>query len=151
MTPAVELREVRESDLPILYENQADPVACAMAAFPSRDRDAFNAHWARILTDETVLARIILFGGEVAGTVNGFHRDGRRYVGYWLGRAYWGKGIATQAVAALLEIELTRPLWAHVVKHNVASRRVLEKCGFVVCREEVNSKDGVEELVLRLD
>ena len=41
----VTLRDVTEADLPIFYEQQLDPEATQMAAFPSRDRDAFMAHW----------------------------------------------------------------------------------------------------------
>ncbi|HEX5689187.1 MAG TPA: GNAT family N-acetyltransferase [Roseiflexaceae bacterium] len=66
-------------------------------------------------------------------------------IGYWLGRQFWGQGIATQAVAAFLEIVTTRPLYAYAVAHNVASRRVLEKCGFLP-----HSQDA-EGLLLRLD
>jgi RimJ/RimL family protein N-acetyltransferase len=51
-------------------------------------------------------------------------------VGYWLGREFWGKGIATQALAELVE-ELDRPLYAEVSTNNIGSIRVLEKCGFV--------------------
>lgn len=44
MTNDVLLRDVTESDLPIFFEQQLDPDATAMAAFPSRDREAFMAH-----------------------------------------------------------------------------------------------------------
>jgi RimJ/RimL family protein N-acetyltransferase len=76
-------------------------------------------------------------------------RSGQREVGYWIGSEYWGKGIATRALAAFLEHDRTRPLHARVAKHNVASVRVLEKCGFTVIGEGTGD-DGVEELVLEL-
>ena len=55
-------------------------------------------------------------------------------IGYWLGRAYWGEGIATAAVLAMIphalrELELYR-LQARVFDGNHASVRVLERCGF---------------------
>ena len=41
-----------------------------------------------------------------------------------------GRGVATEAVRALLAEDPKRPLFGHVAKHNGASMRVLEKCGF---------------------
>ena len=143
------LREVIDTDLPILFEQQMDPEANQMAAFPARDRDAFMAHWSRILSDETLIKRTILFQGQVAGNIGCFEMKGVRQVGYWIGRQYWGRGIATAALSDLLKDISVRPLYAYVAKHNIASLRVLEKCGFVICGEE---KDGeIEEVVLRLD
>jgi len=68
-----------------------------------------------------------------------------REVGYWLGKAYWGKGIATHALELFLEIETTRPLYAAAVKNNTGSIRVLEKCGFKFL------KSADEEVIYRLD
>ncbi len=51
-TGHVQLRDVAEGDLPVFFEHQRDPVANRMAGFPPRDRDAFVAHWAKILADE---------------------------------------------------------------------------------------------------
>lgn len=144
MTAEVLLRDVIEEDLPVFYQHQIDPVACQMAAFPSRERDAFMAHWMKILADDSLVKQTILFNGQVAGNVVSFVQDGEQEVGYWIGREFWGKGIATLALAALLEKFETRPLFAHVVKPNIASQRVLEKCGFVQIREEG------EELIYRL-
>ncbi|WP_242543571.1 hypothetical protein [Corallococcus sp. NCSPR001] len=39
------LRNVTDEDLPIFFEHQRDEVALRMAAFPSRERDAFLTHW----------------------------------------------------------------------------------------------------------
>ena len=80
-------------------------------------------------------------------------QDDVRLVSYWIGKEHWGKGVATRALAAFLHIVTERPLHARVAKHNVASIRVLEKCGFSLEREEsgeVTDKDVVElVLVLR--
>ncbi len=141
----VSLRDVTESDLPILFEQQLDPEATAMAAFPSRDRDTFMAHWKKIMAYENNLIKAISYDGEVAGYILSWETEDQREVGYWLGKEYWGKGIATQALTEYISIVKPRPLFAHVAKHNIGSRRVLEKCGFMVTRE------GVEEFVLRLD
>ena len=139
----VELREVEPGDLPIFFDHQRDPEAARLAAFPSREERAFMKHWQRILDDPGVMTRAILYDGQVAGNiVSAVYAEGRREVGYWLGRAFWGKGIATRALAAFLEEERTRPLYAHVAGHNIASRRVLEKCGFQV----VGPGDAVEDV-----
>ena len=144
MKGRVRLREVTAADLPMLYDHQADPEATRMAAFPSRDREAFLAHWGRILADPQVTARTIQFEGQVAGNIVSFERSGRRLVGYWIGREYWGRGVASQALSAFLRQEPTRPLHAHVARHNIASRRVLEKCGFAITAEDA------EEFILEL-
>jgi RimJ/RimL family protein N-acetyltransferase len=148
----VRLRDVSEADLPILFEQQSDPEASRMAAFPARDREAFFAHELKIQRDPRAVRRTILAGEEIAGSIGSWEADGLRLVGYMLGRSYWGKGIATQALAQLLEVVTTRPLHALVAKHNVGSIRVLEKNGFTIVREETSHEHGmvVEELLMRL-
>jgi RimJ/RimL family protein N-acetyltransferase len=143
------LREVVEGDLQAFYEYECDPEAAEMAAFPSRDRDAFMAHWAKRLANESALTMTIVSDGEVAGNIGCWEADGDRFVGYWIGREFWGRGLATQAVAELVDTVEARPLYAHVVKSNVASIRVLEKNGFVEVGRHT-SDDGIEELVLEL-
>jgi RimJ/RimL family protein N-acetyltransferase len=133
MTNEVRLRAVEDGDLPVFFTQQLDPEATRMAAFPSRDRDAFMAHWAKIrATPQETITRTILFQGQVAGNVGSWVQAGQREVSYWLGREFWGRGIASAALGLLLAEVKARPLHAHVVKHNVASIRVLQKCGFVI-------------------
>jgi RimJ/RimL family protein N-acetyltransferase len=98
---SIVLRKVTENDLPILFEHQKDPEAVRMAAFVSRDpsdRDAFLAHWTRILSDQTVVVRVILWEGRVAGIVGSYLFEGKSQVTYWVGKEFWGMGIATQAL-----------------------------------------------------
>jgi RimJ/RimL family protein N-acetyltransferase len=143
------LREVVEADLPVFYEHQRDPEAAAMAAFPTRDRDVFMAHWAKTLANESAHTWTVVSDGEVAGNIGCWEADGCRFVGYWIGREFWGRGLATQALAELLGIVDARPVRAHVVRSNVASIRVLEKCGFVEV-EAHTGDDGIEEVLLEL-
>jgi RimJ/RimL family protein N-acetyltransferase len=150
----VELRDVTEDDLPILFEYQLDLEAVAMAAVPARDREGFIDHWTnRVLGDPTVIARAVVADGHVVGDIVSFNRGGVREVGYWIGRPFWGKGVATRALAAFLEADPHRPLVGRVAATNVASIRVLEKCGFTVVEDEADMPeplgDGVEEIVLR--
>ena len=113
------------------------------------------AHWTRILADSSNILRTIVYAGQVAGNIVCWAGSDGREVGYWLGRQFWGQGIATQALNLFLsEVEM-RPLYAHVARHNVASRRVLEKCGFVVTGAAGVLPEGagepVAEFILRLD
>jgi len=150
----VQLRNVTESDLPILFEQQLDPEATAMAAFPSRDRESFMKHWTKIMADESVILKTILFEGQVAGSIVSWEMLGEREVGYWIGKEFWGKGVATKALAEYVETVKTRPLFAHVAKHNVRSQRVLEKCGFKVIGEDKYTNPAgaeVEEFILKLE
>jgi RimJ/RimL family protein N-acetyltransferase len=124
------LRETTLEDVPILFAHQQDPVAAEMAAFPSRDWDAFVAHDAKLRLDPAALRRTIVADGEVVGSI-GVWGENEREIGYWIDRAAWGKGIASAAVAALLAQVPDRPLTAHVAEHNVGSIRVLERNGFV--------------------
>jgi len=151
--PKVSLREVRVSDLPILFEHQLDPEAARMAAFPSRNRDAFMAHWAKIMANPACALRTILFDGSVAGNIVAWTDGSDRLVGYWIGREFWGRGVASAALVQFLQHETTRPLTAHVVKHNAASIRVLEKAGFTLAGKEVIDLPGgatPEEFVFTL-
>jgi RimJ/RimL family protein N-acetyltransferase len=126
----VRIRDVQPGDLEDFFEQQLDPEATRMAAFPARDRDAFMAHWTRIQADDRNIRQTVVLDGQVAGNVLSWEQDGERMVGYWLGRAYWGRGVATRALALLLDQVPVRPLHADVAVHNVGSIRVLEKCGF---------------------
>jgi RimJ/RimL family protein N-acetyltransferase len=152
------LREVRDEDLPVLFEQWADPVAAHMAAFTApdhMDRDAFERRWSRLRADEAVIVRVIVVDGEVVGSIGSWGDPDEREITYWIGRSYWGKGIATDAVKAFLAVDRTRPLHARVAYNNVASRRVLEKCGFRAIGSErsfAHARSGeIEESVLRLD
>lgn len=147
MSHEVRLRHVEPADLPVFYEHQLDEEATRMAGFPSRDRAAFEAHWAtNVLGNPATLTRTILVGGRVAGYVGSWPQDGIRLVGYWIGREHWGKGVATRALSAFLEVVTERPLRAQVVRHNAGSIRVLEKCGFRLEADE----DRDEELAFVL-
>ena len=150
----VRLRDVTEGDLPIFFEHQREPDANRMASFPARDRGAFMAHWSRIMTDPAVLVQTILADEQVAGNVVSWESGGRRLVGYWIGRGWWGRGVATDGLTAFVERVPARPLYARVAKDNISSIRVLEKCGFALCAELTETlpapTDGVEELIFVL-
>ena len=153
--PVSVLRDVEPSDLDAFFEHQSHPEATAMAVFPTRDRDAFDAHWRRLLADDSLVKRTIVADGAVVGNIGSWTHEGLRLVGYWVGRDFWGRGLATTALAELAAEIPERPLHAWVAATNTGSIRVLEKCGFVEVerRAEHDEHAGrvIEEILYRLD
>jgi RimJ/RimL family protein N-acetyltransferase len=154
----VELRDIVDADMDVIFEFERDPEAVRMAAFTRQDpddRDAFDKHWQRILADPLVINRAIEADGELVGTIASYVMEGDREVTYWVGRAHWGRGIASQALALLLQLVTERPLWGRAVDDNVGSLRVLQRAGFVVVDDDHDFAPGrgteVRELILRLD
>jgi RimJ/RimL family protein N-acetyltransferase len=146
------LRDTTEDDLPVFFENQRDPEAFGMAAFVPRDQAAFYEHWrTNVLGCAEVQKQTAVVDGAVAGHVVSWTRDGRRLVGYWVGRSYWGRGIASEALREFVaHHEKTRPLYAYVAASNAASIRVLAKCGFRPTGDRTTDADGVEDLLVEL-
>lgn len=130
------LRPVVQSDLPILFEQQLDPEAVAMSAYPSKDRGEFMRHWEGILKNKNVTARTIVHKEKVAGHILCW-KEGKyeQRIGYWIGKEFWRRGIASAAVTEFLMLVKIRPLFAEVANHNIASIRVLEKNGFILHNE----------------
>lgn len=153
----VSLRDATEDDLPVFFEFQLGAEANHMAAFTAKDpadKDAFMEHWRRILADEAITKKTILYDLRVVGNVLSFEQFGEREVSYWIAREYWGKGVATKALSEFLDLIKVRPLYARAAKDNIASIRVLEKCGFTVSGEDKGFSDArgeeVEEFILKL-
>lgn len=144
------LRDVYDDDLEVFFEYQRDPEASAMAAFPARGGAEHDAHWSKVRSDQEIIARTVVFGGDVVGNVVSFPAAGAREVAYWIGREHWGRGFATAALAELLAEDAERPMFARVAVHNVGSARVLEKCGFGKV-DEFAAADGINEALFRLD
>lgn len=159
MIGTVQLRDVVDDDLPVFFRQQLDAEAIFMAAFTAKDpadEGAFDGHWRRIMADPAIVIRTVLAGDQIAGYVTSYEEGERLEVSYWLGRAFWGKGLATQALHTFLaSAQPTRPIYARAAKDNRASVRVLEKCGFTIIGEDhgfVNGRGGeVEEFVLTRD
>ncbi|MFI7601600.1 GNAT family N-acetyltransferase [Actinoplanes sp. NPDC049681] len=156
--PEVGLRLVRDEDLDTIYDQMRDREAVRMAAFTAEDPDdraAFDAHLHRLRTQPDILLRAVTVDGELAGTVGSFRVGEDTEITYWLGRKWWGQGIATQAVRMLLAMVPVRPITARAASDNAGSLRVLSKAGFRKIGTEVayataRGRD-IEETVLRLD
>lgn len=148
----IALRDVREADLPLLYQIQKEPEGYQMAVVKPRDEEAFYRHWrTNVLSHPDVIIKTIEIEGEVAGDVTSFILNGERAVGYWIAQKFWGRGIASAAVRELLvSYEKRRPLCAFVATSNLASYRVLEKCGFRRVGAPTRASDGVEEFKMVL-
>lgn len=155
--PKIQLRDVTERDLPILFEHQLDEEANRMAAFTAKDpsdREAFMARWEKILTNNRTVNKVILLEGQVVGNISSFEMFDEQTIAYWIDKVQWGKGIATEALSQFLEELPTRPLYARAVKDNIGSVRVLQKCGFEITGQDkgfANARGGeVEEYILML-
>jgi RimJ/RimL family protein N-acetyltransferase len=155
---SITIREVESSDLETFYEHQRDPEAIRMAAFIFRDpkdRVAFDAHWKKILQSSQNINRTIVAEGQVAGHIACFPQEGNLEVTYWLGREFWGRGIATEALNRMLHLVVDRPIFARAATDNIGSIKVLEKCGFKIIGKDKGFANGrgeeTEEYILRLD
>jgi RimJ/RimL family protein N-acetyltransferase len=155
---SVALRPLRESDLDALFRQLSDPNSVRMAAFTPEDpadRQRFDAHMSRVLTSPSNTNRAITWNGDLVGSIASFVVEGQTEVTYWIDRAVWGRGIASQALALLLEEIRIRPVYARAASDNAGSLRVLEKAGFRIIDTEVSFAPGrgteIEETILRLD
>ncbi len=151
------LRPVYESDLDALFRQQSDPESVRMAAFTPEDpedRQRFDAHMVRVMGSPEITLRAITWKGDLVGSISSFVVEGRTEVTYWVDRAVWGRGIASEALALFLEIVRIRPLYARAASDNVGSLRVLEKTGFRIIDTEVSFAPArgseIEETILQL-
>lgn len=154
----VKLRPVETADLPIFFAQHQDADALWMAAFTPpdpADQAALTAHWSRLMRDPAIVYRTILADGQVAGSLIYFEMFDQKQVGYWLGREFWGRGIATQALTLFLDLLPERPVYGRTAFDNLGSQRVLQKCGFrLVARETgyANARRAeIGEYVFQLD
>ena len=153
----VALRPLEDSDLDTLFDQMRDPESVRMAAFTAKDpndRAAFDAHMAKVRAAPDVTNRAVTRGGRFVGSIASFVLDGRTEITYWIDRSVWGHGVASQALALLLDIVATRPLYARAASDNIGSLTVLRKAGFTVIGTEIayaNARNAdIEETILRL-
>jgi RimJ/RimL family protein N-acetyltransferase len=124
------LREVHDSDIAIFFEQQLDPVSNWQVAFTHEDptdEEAHNIHFAKVLTDKSILMRTIVVDGKVAGYLTKYGLDGEPQIGFVLGRDFWGKGRATDSLREFLELVTVRPIYGRTAFDNFATMKVLQK------------------------
>jgi RimJ/RimL family protein N-acetyltransferase len=155
---SITIRKVEPSDIETFYVHQLDPEAIRMAAFVGRDpkdKAAFDAHWNKILNSSRITQRTIIAEGQVAGYIGCFPHGQDMEVTYWLGREFWGRGLATQALNRMLRLVVDRPIFARTAADNIRSIRVLQKCGFNIIGTNKGFAKGrgeeTDEYILRLD
>lgn len=135
------LRPWKESDAGSIQENANNPkIACFLRdAFPYPYTLKDAEKWIAFITkNTTAFSRTIDVDGNAVGGI-GIHFMSDVYaknaeIGYWLGENYWGKGIVSTAVVAMVNYtfknyDINR-VFAGIYHPNTASMRVLEKCGF---------------------
>lgn len=135
------VRPWRSTDLAALLRHADNPKVAANLRdrFPSPYTEADGRAWLDLAAGGLAATNwAIEVAGEAAGGIGLMPQDdvneGTAEIGYWLGEAVWGRGVATAAVAAVTRRALTalgyRRLFATVFGRNGASQRVLEKCGY---------------------
>lgn len=139
----IELREVRDEDLPLFFGYLQDPHAQSMAASTFEDyadTQAFTSFWAKLRRNEEAVVRTITLAGDpedVAGHISIAPGDqGGLTVRYWVDRPLWGRGIATNALRAILAEVPARPIFAHISRSNEPGAAVLLRNGFNRTGEE---------------
>lgn len=148
--PNFKLRPWQRGDEQSLAENANNPKIWNNVRdyFPSPYTLTDAYEWINFVQNEKCNFAIEVNGRAVGGIGVIFQKDVARRnaeIGYWLGEAYWGRGIATAAVAEMVTYVFEHypdihRIYAGVFQYNTASMRVLEKVGF---REEAILKEAV--------
>ena len=122
------------------YASHADVAATTLIPHPYPEDGAVRFVEDLVLPGRaagTQFAFVIVAEGEVVGhiSVKDVNEErGEAEIGYWIGRPFWGQGYASEAVRLVVAFAFEdlglRRLYAHVLAHNPASGRVLEKAGF---------------------
>jgi ribosomal-protein-alanine N-acetyltransferase len=144
----VTLRKFKISDLDRIMEMFPDPavtsaIGLTLSAKPPKITRAFERKWLKKSIKEYSKKKpksynvAIIVDGIHVGNVGSFDYDysnGSAEIGYWIGKDFWGKGIATAALKLFVDeiankFKLKR-IVGHAFTFNPASRKVMEKCGF---------------------
>jgi RimJ/RimL family protein N-acetyltransferase len=146
-TPRLTLRALQPADAPAMTRLVDDPGVAAMTTsipypFPEGAAEAFIERMANVEPEREGVFALEADGDGFIGVL-GFHPDGRGAleIGYWLGRAFWGRGYMTEAVDAALGWAGggwgRRYLLAGHFADNPASGQVLVKTGFLYTGEVI--------------
>jgi len=157
MKNEIELKDTTETDFDCLFSFQLDKEANYLAAFTSKDptdKIAYIEKWTRLLSDKTVNSKTIFLKSKIVGSIAKFEMEGKSEITYWIGKEYWGKGIASNALQQFLKTEKNRPIYGRVAFNNFGSQKVLEKCEFKKTGTKIgfaNSRETeIEEIIYRL-
>lgn len=138
--PRVNLRTYKDEDIAKLIRYLNDPVTTRhlTSAIPQPYTQSDAEYWVRHQSRE-IGAQAIEWEGQLVGDISvvtgNFEKAYCAEIGYWLGREFWGRGIATEVLTLVSQYLLTHTavvrITAQVFVGNTASCRVLEKCGFI--------------------
>jgi [ribosomal protein S5]-alanine N-acetyltransferase len=139
----VEIREHFESDFETYYEWQSDPAIAAFVSWLPKTREQSQEGLRDAILQQAAKRRVRYFFavtdslskqvlGEVGFTVI---EEGVGDCGWFILRRFWGKGYATEAARRMVAVAFgaagLHRLQASCARANVASQRVMEKCGFL--------------------
>lgn len=148
------LRPWREDDAEDLYKYASDAEVGPPAGWPPHASVEHSREIIRtVLSAPDTFAVCLKDDGRPIGSI-GFHRKdlAQSYdeyeLGYWIGRAFWGKGLIPEAAREMLryafeELRMNR-IWCGYYEGNEKSRRVQQKLGFVYQRRT----EGIEVSLL---
>lgn len=152
------IRPTTIADLETLFSFQLDDGASHMAAFMPEnwtDREAYITKWTRLISEGKVYVYTIIVDNEIVGSVGSWQLVDEWQITYWIGKKFWGKGIATAAAMEFLKVFTTRPIYGRAAFDNAGSARVLEKCGFIQTGSDMHYSHArakeIEERICRLD
>lgn len=132
--PNITLRKTVVADLEHFFLFQLDEEANYLAAFTSKDptdKSAYLQKYTKHAQDPAISMCTIMADDVIVGSIAKFEIEGEAEITYWIDKKYWGQGVATKALNALLAMEPARPIRGRVAFDNLGSQKVLEKCGFV--------------------
>lgn len=137
------LRKISKSDAKSLYENARDKEVCEAVPLPMPYTLKSAQDYVKLTNEFWKKKKEAQFGiqyneaGKIIGMMGLMSLDFKNKkaeAGYWIGKNYWGKGIAKEALVMLLkyafnDLKLER-VYAKVYSENMSSQKLLEKCNF---------------------
>ncbi len=161
-TEKLVLRAWRESDAGALFVHASDERVSRMALWPAHTSREMSAWVIRevFMPNADCYAIELKTTGEAVGCIglvpageeHFAAQDCEREVGYWIGYRYWGLGLTTEALRALMVYYAGKgepdSLLITADANNVGSHRVAEKCGFRFVAEY--EMDGIRSKAFRL-
>lgn len=154
----IQLRKTTKKDLDKLFLFQTDPDGIQMAAFTSKDpsdQAAYLEKWSKIVENPEVNMQTIWKEDQILGSIIHFDMMDETNVSYWIGKEFWGQGIASEAFSEFVKNSTKRPLFGRVAFDNIGSQKVLEKCGFRQigkATEFANARNmPIEEYIYKLE
>lgn len=107
--------------------------------YPYTKNDAIC--WLESLQSRVRKPQAIEMDNKLVGCVSFWEYDSESIeIGYWIGKEFWGKGIATKALQNLFiqpSFPKNKNIVAKVATQNIASQRVLEKCRFEISKKSL--------------